>query len=98
MTHPAPTANLWDTPETRDLIRRALEEDIGSGDRTSRACVPEGQTAHGRFLAKQNLVVAGTELLPLVFGVDVKVDHLSGKSVERGTLLASVSGSARLLL
>lgn len=98
MTHPAPTANLWDTPETRDLIRRAFEEDIGSGDRTSRACVPEGQTAHGRFLAKQNLVVAGSELLPLIFGVEVRVNHLSGTSVESGTRLAEVAASARLLL
>lgn len=98
MNQPAPTANLWDSPETRDLIRRALEEDIGSGDRTSQACVPEGQTAHGRFLAKQNLVVAGIELLPLVFGVEVSVHHLSGTAVEKGTMLASVSGSSRLLL
>lgn len=98
MTPPAPTANLWDTPETRDLIRRALEEDIGSGDRTGRACVPEGQTAHGRFLAKQSLVVAGSELLPLIFGVAVKLNHPSGTGVESGTLLAEVTASARLLL
>src|SRR5258706_12300489 len=55
VSHPAPTANPWDTPETRDLTRRALEEDIGSCDRTTQACVPDGKTAHGRFLATQNL-------------------------------------------
>ncbi len=100
MTQPSPTANPWDTPETRELIRRALEEDIGSGDRTSQACVPEGQTAHGRFVAKQDLVVAGIELLPMVYGahVQTKLQNLSGTSADSGALLATVAGPARLLL
>lgn len=98
MTNPAPTVNPWDTPETRDLIRRALEEDIGSGDRTSQACVPERRNARGRFLAKQDLVVAGIELLPLVYGERVDLKHSSGTQVDRGTLLATIHGPARLLL
>jgi nicotinate-nucleotide pyrophosphorylase (carboxylating) len=82
------------------LIHRALKEDIGSGDRTSQACVPEEQKARGRFLAKQDLVVAGIELLPLVYRarVQVSVQHCSGTSVESGTPLATVDGPARLLL
>ena len=105
MTLPSAAANSWDSPETRELIRRALEEDIGSGDLTSRACVPECRTAHGRFLAKQDLVVAGTELLPLVYEARTALDAFkmsvelsSGARASSGTLLASVSGQARLLL
>ena len=41
------------------IVRLALEEDIGSGDVTSRACIPEAQMASGRFLARETLVVAG---------------------------------------
>ena len=29
----------------RDIVRLALEEDIGAGDVTSRACVPDSQQA-----------------------------------------------------
>lgn len=102
MTHPSPPANSWHTAETRELIRHALKEDIGAGDLTSRACVAEGGSARGRFLAKQDLVVAGIELLPLVYGArgvcECSIQHPSGAKVTAGSLLASVNGSPRLLL
>ena len=44
------------------IVRIALEEDIGTGDVTTRACVPESQQAHGRFLAREPLIVAGLAL------------------------------------
>ncbi|MGE5489282.1 MAG: nicotinate-nucleotide diphosphorylase (carboxylating), partial [bacterium] len=55
------------TPDSRSseidaIVRRALDEDIGSGDITSQACVPAGRSAQGRFIARQDLVVAGIEL------------------------------------
>jgi len=43
----------------RDIVRLALEEDLGEGDVTSRACVPESQRAGGRFIAREPLVIAG---------------------------------------
>ena len=46
-----------------DIVRLALEEDIGSGDVTTEACVPESQMARGRFLAREPLVIAGLDLL-----------------------------------
>ena len=39
-------------PEIAGLVRRALEEDIGSGDDTSEACIPPDRTAEGDFLAR----------------------------------------------
>jgi nicotinate-nucleotide pyrophosphorylase (carboxylating) len=57
----------WSHPEILDVVRRALAEDIGSGDVTSAACVPPDRQARGRFLAREPLVLAGIELLPLVF-------------------------------
>jgi nicotinate-nucleotide pyrophosphorylase (carboxylating) len=47
-----------------DIVRLALEEDIGTGDVTTESCVPEDRQARGRFLAREALVVAGLELLP----------------------------------
>src|SRR5437867_6595739 len=48
-------------------VRRAIEEDIGSGDVTTEACVPESQLAKGRFIAREPLVIAGLDLLPTIY-------------------------------
>jgi hypothetical protein len=45
-----------DHPEILEAVRRALAEDIGSGDITSQACVPIHVRAQGRFFAREPLV------------------------------------------
>ena len=61
------TKTDWSHSEILDLVRRALAEDIGSGDVTSAACVPADRQARGRFLAREPLVLAGIEILPHLF-------------------------------
>jgi len=90
-------------PDIRDCVERALEEDIGPGDITTQACVPAGRMAHGRFLARELHVVAGTELLPLIYqargGVEaLKIEKLSGGCTADGQVIATVRGAARTLL
>jgi nicotinate-nucleotide pyrophosphorylase (carboxylating) len=89
-------------PEVRGAVERALAEDIGSGDITSQLTVPENLQAHGSFLAKQKLVLAGIELLPLVYeicgGATVQLLKASGDCIKPGDILAKVSGPARILL
>jgi len=90
-------------PEVREAVRRALEEDIGSGDITSQACVPAGLVAAGAFYARERLVVAGIELLPLIYECRGGVDELrllaaSGQVAEPGQAIARVRGRARTLL
>lgn len=89
-------------PEVRGAIERALAEDIGTGDITSRLTVPENLRAHGTYLAKQAMVVAGVELLPLIFekrgGAQVSIRLSSGADVQAGDVIATVSGAARTLL
>jgi nicotinate-nucleotide pyrophosphorylase (carboxylating) len=94
---------MIDHPEIRDLIRRALEEDIGTGDVTTSACVPAAQRASGRFLARERQVIAGLELLPLIYGERGTLDELlplkaSGQVVEADETLALLRGRARTLL
>jgi nicotinate-nucleotide pyrophosphorylase (carboxylating) len=79
------------------LLRLALEEDIGTGDVTTRACVPESQQAHGRFLAREPLVLAGTALLTELFD-HVTLHKQDGDRCVDGDIIAEVRGSARLLL
>jgi nicotinate-nucleotide pyrophosphorylase (carboxylating) len=90
-------------PEVLDAVRRALAEDIGSGDVTSEACVPADRRASGIFLARQNLVLAGVSLLRLIYaergGVeDLQLLHRDGERLEEGTRIATVRGNARTLL
>jgi nicotinate-nucleotide pyrophosphorylase (carboxylating) len=90
-------------PEIIDAVRRALEEDIGSGDVTTTACVRRNRTASGRFLAREPLVVAGTGVLPLIYEIrggvaDLRIDKSDGQAAAAGDTIARVQGKARTLL
>lgn len=85
------------------IIRLALEEDIGSGDITTRVTVPEGLRAAGRLLAKDDGVISGIEVAGVVFHeVDPQIDYQSlagdGDRIQRGAILGGVSGPARSIL
>lgn len=93
----------WDHPDIRALIELALREDLGSGDITTNATISPGRMAEGRFYVRQPAVVAGTELLPLIFDLgggveEVKLLAKSGDKVEADHAVAKVKGPARTLL
>jgi nicotinate-nucleotide pyrophosphorylase (carboxylating) len=84
-------------------IKQALEEDIGSGDVTTDPIVSPDARASGEIVAKQSGVVAGLNVAEGVFRVmdnqvRFKARVPEGTQVERGTVLAELSGSARALL
>jgi len=80
-----------------ELVQRALEEDIGSGDVTTELSVPAGRQAHGTFIVREQVVVAGVELLPLIYQ-HVEIKTPSGTLLNPGQEIASVRGTARELL
>jgi nicotinate-nucleotide pyrophosphorylase (carboxylating) len=91
------------TEAVEDLLRLALVEDIGAGDVTSRVCVPEGQMAEGRFLAREPLVLAGTDLLEPIYQMRGGVERLTilkhdGERCRDAEVVATVRGRARTLL
>ena len=95
--------NDWAAPSILETLRRALEEDIGPGDVTTKACVPEARTARGKFLAREPLVLAGTPLLPLIYRMRGGVYDLvflkkDGDRCEDGESIAQVYGRAHTLL
>jgi nicotinate-nucleotide pyrophosphorylase (carboxylating) len=89
----------------QDLVRRALAEDVGAGDVTTRATVPAGVRGVGVVLAKSRLVVAGLDVAQAVFR-EVAGDPApafdrraaEGEWVDPGTELASIEGLAAALL
>ena len=93
----------WTTSAVMEIVRLALDEDIGTGDITTHACVPESLNARGRFLARERLVLAGPSLLPVIYelrgGVhDLKILKHSGDRCEDNEVIAEVFGPARTLL
>jgi nicotinate-nucleotide pyrophosphorylase (carboxylating) len=84
-------------PEIADVVRRALEEDIGPGDVTSEACVPPDRQASGQFIAREPQVIAGVEILPLIYD-QCTVHKQSGDKAVAGDVIAQVHGPARALL
>jgi nicotinate-nucleotide pyrophosphorylase (carboxylating) len=86
-----------------DYIKRALEEDIGTGDVTTDTIVPADASLRGRIIAKQDGVVAGLDVAKHVMRVlnervTFDANVADGSRVTRGTVLAHVEGSARALL
>ena len=86
-----------------ETVRLALEEDIGAGDVTTQACVPAGRRASGIFLAREDLVLAGSGLLAEIYGLRGGVESLEllkhdGELVKENETIAKVMGSARTLL
>ena len=53
--------------EVLENIRRALAEDIGSGDVTTDNIVPPAASLRGQIIAKQSGVVAGLQLAEAVW-------------------------------
>ncbi len=84
-------------------IRRALEEDIRSGDVTTDSIVPPDASLRGRIIAKQSGVVAGLQLAASVWHeleprISFEAKISDGSKVENRTVLAEVAGPARALL
>lgn len=93
----------WKHAEIYDVVERALSEDIGAGDITTQLTVAEGRRAVGKFYARDEMVLAGIELLPLIFecrgGVDMlRLMAASGDRCDDGQLIAEVEGLAATLL
>lgn len=91
------------TPQIEQLLKIALEEDIGAGDITTLSTVAAEASGVGRFRAKRDCVVAGLFLLEKIFSLldaAVKVRPLSrdGDRVAKGTVVAEARGPVRALL
>jgi len=95
--------SVLDASLYRDLVRRALEEDVRDGDVTTDATVAPAQQARGVFLAKADCVVAGIEVALEAFrqlepGIRAEVHIGDGAACGAGDHIAEVVGAARTLL
>ncbi|HEX9112799.1 MAG TPA: carboxylating nicotinate-nucleotide diphosphorylase [Nitrospirota bacterium] len=87
----------------KELIARALAEDLGPGDVTSEATIPVDSISIAVILAKQHLVIAGLNVARAVFHqLDPSIVFTpfakDGDAVHGGSEIAKVSGNTRALL
>ena len=91
------------SPSAIETIRRALAEDIGDGDITSDAFIPEGHRSHAQIIAKEDLVLAGTEAAVEVFrlvdpAITVALHKSDGARLATGDVILTAGGPTRSLL
>ena len=87
----------------QDIIANALREDIGDGDHSTLACVPENATGKAQLLIKDNGVLAGVELAVEIFkqfdpSLKVTLFKKDGDVVTNGEIAFTVEGSSRSIL
>lgn len=85
------------------IIQDALHEDIGDGDHSSLATIPENATGKAKLLVKADGVLAGMKLSQRIFELydpNLKVEmHIAdGARIKTGDIALHVSGSARSIL
>lgn len=93
---------MWDL-NLDELITRALQEDIGHGDLTTRFVVPPQLVGKAQIVAKADGVLAGMPVVERVFSrLDPKLLVTAwqpeGSRLERGKIIAEVSGSVASIL
>lgn len=85
------------------IITNALREDIGDGDHSSLACIPESAQGKAKLLVKDNGIIAGVEFAKMVFQTvdqNLKVETFieDGSEVKFGDVVFHVSGSSQSIL
>ncbi|GMQ31393.1 carboxylating nicotinate-nucleotide diphosphorylase [Algoriphagus confluentis] len=92
------------TPEAlQSFITAALQEDIGPGDYSSLAAIPDGKKGQARLLVKERGILAGVELATHIFQAvdpELRVELLKkdGDEVQSGDLGLLVSGPSGSIL
>ena len=89
--------------EIDSIIKNALREDVGDGDHSSLACIPESATGKAKLLVKEDGIIAGIEFAKQVFAhVDKNLEFefliKDGSPVKHGDIAFYVSGSSQSIL
>jgi nicotinate-nucleotide pyrophosphorylase (carboxylating) len=85
------------------IIRDAVHEDLGDGDHSTLAVIPENKSGKALLVAKENGIIAGLTLSKFIydaFSEDLHVEFFNkeGDSVRKGDIIYEVRGNARAIL
>jgi nicotinate-nucleotide pyrophosphorylase (carboxylating) len=96
-------SHIAQKPEIADLIRRAIAEDVGSGDATSLALVPADRRGKALLLSRGRYIISGTEVAAAVFAAvepasKCTIRIADGETAEPQQEVLAVEGPVRGLL
>lgn len=85
------------------IITNAIREDVGEGDHSSMACIPEDAEGTAKLLVKEDGIIAGVEFARQVFefvdpGLKMDIKIKDGSHVKQGDICFFVSGLSRSIL
>jgi len=85
------------------IISNAIREDVGDGDHSSLACIPQSVTGKAKLLVKDKGIIAGVEFAKQVFhyvDANLKIETLinDGEKVNYSDIVFYVSGSSQSIL
>ena len=85
------------------IISNAIREDIGAGDYSSLACIPETATGKAKLIVKDSGIIAGVAFAKMVFeyvdkSLKVEIFIDDGEIVKYGDIVFHVYGSSQSIL
>ena len=85
------------------IIENAIREDVGDGDHSSLACIPENATGKAKLLVKDEGIIAGVDFAKMIFqyvdqSLEIETFINDGTLVKYGDVVFYVSGSSQSIL
>lgn len=92
-----------DLKKAEQIIKTALEEDIGTGDITSELLIGDSDSATARFVTRENSVICGIPVLELIFSLagnslEYFPNVIEGSFAKSGAVIFTVKGKAKDIL
>jgi len=89
--------------ELRKFITNALKEDVGDGDHSSLASIPQDAENKAHLLVKESGIIAGIELAKMIFNevnasLKIQQELNDGDKVKSGDIAFKVEGNAIAIL
>ncbi|MBI2609405.1 MAG: carboxylating nicotinate-nucleotide diphosphorylase [Deltaproteobacteria bacterium] len=91
---------LLSKKEVQTLVQKALKEDIGKGDMTALALIPQNLKGVATVTLKEEAIICGLFLLKYFFpkSFEVTCHYKDGKRIKKNTVLLKIKGNYRILL
>ncbi len=94
---------MIDAGQLQRIIKMALDEDVNTGDITTAGTVTPGTQITGRFIAKAEGVLCGTEVVKAVFAtvdtaIALEFHFRDGDVLRKGDVIADINGDAAHIL
>lgn len=94
---------MLNIPNLQEIIKNAFTEDVGDGDHSTLACIPDTQSGAAKLLVKEEGILAGVALAKEIFSfydprLEMEIFLEDGSPIKPGDVAFIVRGPERSLL